>query len=225
MKLANLKRHRASLLALAAAYVDTLGFIALFGLFTAHVTGNFVLIGAELVRQHDQVLTKLLALPVFLLSVLATAQSELLLKRRGKPATALLLLAEALVLAVTAILAQLLAAPAKADDSSSMLLGFMLITAMGIQNALMRTSLAGAVQTTVMTGNVTQLSIDLLALFSGRADAAIRQRIALAWPAVLAFAVGSASGAIGYAWLGFPSLWLAVVLVLLCALCSKNDLP
>ncbi len=217
MKLASLTQHRASLLALAAAYVDTLGFIALFGLFTAHVTGNFVLIGAELVKQHDQVLTKLLALPVFLLSVLATAHGELLLKRRGKPATALLLLAEALLIAVAAILAQFLAAPAKADDSSSMLLGFSLIAAMGIQNALMRTSLAGPVQTTVMTGNVTQLSIDLLARFSGRADAATTQRIHLAWPAVLAFALGSAAGAIGYAWLGFQSLWLAVALVLLCA--------
>ena len=31
-----------------AGYADTLGFLALFGLFTAHVTGNFILIGAAL---------------------------------------------------------------------------------------------------------------------------------------------------------------------------------
>ena len=36
-----------SVLAAIAGYVDTLSFVALFGLFTAHVTGNFVLIGAE----------------------------------------------------------------------------------------------------------------------------------------------------------------------------------
>ena len=42
-----------ALLAFTAGFVDTVGFIALFGLFTAHVTGNFVLIGAALVDSHE----------------------------------------------------------------------------------------------------------------------------------------------------------------------------
>ena len=36
-----------SVLAAIAGYVDTLSFVALFGLFTAHVTGNFVLVFKE----------------------------------------------------------------------------------------------------------------------------------------------------------------------------------
>ncbi len=38
--------YLAPLRAFTAGFVDTTGFVALFGLFTAHVTGNFVLIGA-----------------------------------------------------------------------------------------------------------------------------------------------------------------------------------
>lgn len=63
------RRARGGLLAFAAAYVDTVGFIGLFGLFTAHVTGNFVLIGAELVNRHTDMLVKLSDLTVFVLSV------------------------------------------------------------------------------------------------------------------------------------------------------------
>jgi uncharacterized membrane protein YoaK (UPF0700 family) len=218
-------RRRAALLAMAAAYVDTVGFIGLFGLFTAHVTGNFVLIGAELVSHHDQIVTKLLALPVFLASVLLTAQAEYALQRRGKPATVLLLVVESALVAAAAVAAMALPAPGQPDDRVTMALGFTLIAAMGVQNALMRTSLAGPVQTTVMTGNVTQTAIDLLALAAGRADAATRTRIHNAWPAILAFAVGSALGATGYAWLRFDSLWLAVVLIWLAAQAARVRVP
>ena len=61
------------LLAAVAGFVDTVGFIALFGLFTAHVTGNFVLIGAALAGSGDGLLAKLLALPVFMLVVATVA--------------------------------------------------------------------------------------------------------------------------------------------------------
>jgi len=214
-------RRRSALLALAAAYVDTCGFIGLFGLFTAHVTGNFVLIGAELVSRHDAILTKLLALPVFLASVLLTAQAEVLLQRRGRAAVAWLLGVEAMLIGAAALTALRLPVPGHADDASTMTIGFVLIAAMGVQNALMRTGLAGPVQTTVMTGNVTQMAIDLLARATGRADATTRARMANAWPAILAFAVGSALGAAGYAWLGFACLWGAVGLVLAAAFAAR----
>ncbi len=216
-------RRRGAFLAMAAAYVDTCGFIGLFGLFTAHVTGNFVLIGADLVSRQGPVLTKLLALPVFVVTVLLTAQAEVLLRRRGKAATAWLLLVEALLIMVAALAAWFLPSSGTPDDLAGMRLGFILVTAMGVQNALMRTSLAGPVQTTVMTGNVTQTTIDLLALATGRADPATRTRISGAWPAIMAFAVGSALGAAGYAWIGFECLWLAAILVVAAALLSLGD--
>src|SRR5579862_6498990 len=53
------------LLSVNGGYVDTAGFLALQGLFTAHVTGNFVTLAAALVLGTSGVEAKLLALPVF----------------------------------------------------------------------------------------------------------------------------------------------------------------
>ena len=47
-------------LSLNAGFVDTAGFLALQGLFTAHVTGNFVTLGASLVLGTSGALAKLL---------------------------------------------------------------------------------------------------------------------------------------------------------------------
>lgn len=147
---------RGALLALAAARVDTCGFIGLFGLFTAHVTGNFVLIGADVVNRHVDILTKSLALPVFIVSVAVANQAEVALRRRAMNAARWLLGAEAVLIAVAALAPRWAGLPQQPDDLASIAIGFLLIAAVGVQNALMRTSLGGPVQTTVMTGNVTQ---------------------------------------------------------------------
>jgi uncharacterized membrane protein YoaK (UPF0700 family) len=51
-------------LSVNAGFMDTAAFLALKGLFTAHVTGNFVTLGAALVTGASGALAKLLALPV-----------------------------------------------------------------------------------------------------------------------------------------------------------------
>src|ERR1700685_4820008 len=58
-----------TVLSFNGGYVDTVGYLALQGLFTAHVTGNFVTLGAALVLGTSGVVAKLIALPLFCLVV------------------------------------------------------------------------------------------------------------------------------------------------------------
>jgi uncharacterized membrane protein YoaK (UPF0700 family) len=51
----------AALLSFNGGFVDTSGFLGLQGLFTAHVTGNFVTLGAALVLGHHGIIGKLIA--------------------------------------------------------------------------------------------------------------------------------------------------------------------
>ena len=78
------------LLSLNAGYVDTAGFLALQGLFTAHVTGNFVTLGASLALGTSGAIAKLLALPVFCAVVIAARLCNTGLSNRHRRASATL---------------------------------------------------------------------------------------------------------------------------------------
>jgi uncharacterized membrane protein YoaK (UPF0700 family) len=203
-----------ALLAFTAGFVDTTGFIALFGLFTAHVTGNFVLIGAGLAEPHQALIGKLLALPVFVVVVAATRLFVLAREARGRNAVPGLVIGQALFL-VLFLLAGIAASPiGYGDEPLAILAGMLGVTAMAIQNAGSRTVFATLAPTTVMTGNVTQVVIDLVDLAAQKAarDQA-RGRLVKMLPAVVAFAVGAIAGALGYKLFGFWCLLAPIVTV------------
>src|ERR1700729_4585534 len=93
------------LLSLNAGFVDTAGFLALQGLFTAHVTGNFVTLGATVVLGTHGAIAKLLALPEFVLVVALVSIAADLFARRQWPAVRLLLSTKGLLLIAFFVLA------------------------------------------------------------------------------------------------------------------------
>jgi len=60
-------RRPSRLAVVQRGFVDTAGFLGLAGLFTAHVTGNFVTLGAALVLGSHGIIGKNPALPEFIL--------------------------------------------------------------------------------------------------------------------------------------------------------------
>lgn len=205
-----------TLLSFVAGYVDVVGFTALAGLFTAHVTGNFIMIGLALQNPSASLLPKLLAMPAFVLSVAATRRMEAALEHRGRTPAPLLLIECALMLCF--MLAGLAAAPAVDPGSlPAIASGLFAVAAMGIQNTLSRTSLAGLGPTTIMTGNTTQIIIDLVDAYhaSPEQKTAIYARLRKATPAVLGFASGAALGATAYMLFGFWCALLPIALLLL----------
>jgi uncharacterized membrane protein YoaK (UPF0700 family) len=204
-------------LAFTAGFVDTLGFVALFSFFTAHVTGNFVVLGSALTEPLHGLVAKVLALPMFIIAVGAARLYGRSLDRRGVAAARRFLALEAVFLAVFMTLGLLAAPLTNGDSPMAVITALSGVVAMGIQNAASRTVFANLSPTTVMTGNVTQLVIDCVDLLAGVpvADAPqLRARIRRFWPPVVAFAFGAACGALGYRSAGFLSLLLPTTIVL-----------
>ncbi|WP_430390114.1 YoaK family protein [Dyella sp. 20L07] len=200
-----------TILSVNAGYVDTAGFLALHGLFTAHVTGNFVTIGAALVLGTSGIIAKLLALPVFCLAVLGARLLRYRLMDRGLPVVRSLLLLKLALLIVAAALALHHGPFGQGDSWTATLTGMTLVTAMAIQNAVHRVHLGSSPPSTLMTGTTTQIMLDIADRIQGVAPEqkdVVNARLARMCFAVLAFALGCAAAALLYA---FTSMWCFVV--------------
>lgn len=149
-------------LALVAGYCDTVTFVAARNIFSAHVTGNFIVFAYQLVSGADMdAWIKLITFPVFIVAVITGGW---LAKNQGQKKT---LLAEALLLLTSGILAFIL----HLDNQDTVVMYavvLLVVFAMGMQNALGKVfSKATHGPTTMMTGNVTQASLDLRAILTG----------------------------------------------------------
>jgi uncharacterized membrane protein YoaK (UPF0700 family) len=215
----------AALLSAVAGYVDAAGFLALYGMFTAHVTGDLVAAGAAVAEHpHIGVIVRLGMIPVFMLSVAATALFARSIRQRGhRPLVALLALMTVGLSVFCATGVALHRFSNGPDAWGVALTGATGVIAMGIQNTLMRDALSGLCPTTVMTGNLTQFTIDLVELVVARPTgdvgrvarlrAATRKRLLKFGAPVSGFVVGALLGGCLTSVWGLSSIALPTVVV------------
>jgi uncharacterized membrane protein YoaK (UPF0700 family) len=190
------------LLSVNGGYVDAAGYLALHGLFTTHVTGNFVTLGATLVLGTSGALAKVLALPMFCLVVMAVRLLSVALVAKNLPALRTILGLKVALLTLGAALAIVFGPFDNGDGWAALLTGMSLVAAMAIQNAIHRIHMGALPPTTIMTGNTIQIMIDLADLLRGVPDAgrdALRLRLSRMSASVTAFAAGCAAAALMYA--------------------------
>lgn len=216
------------ILSTLSGFIDTAVFVYMGGLFVAHVTGNFVLLGATLGRglgAHadiggEHASTAVLQLSSFPLFVVAVIAAAVIAGRAGggRPGTRrLLAAATALFLLVT--IAAFAIGP-RADTASAMVL----VVAMGLLNAAHRLEPGMGPPFTVMTGNVTGFAVALAhALHLAPKPPAAKNQppapaslAATLWTAaapVAGFLAGCLLGALAQAHLGLGAMVVPVVLM------------
>jgi uncharacterized membrane protein YoaK (UPF0700 family) len=207
-----------ALLSLNAGYVDTAGFLALQGLFTAHVTGNFVTFGASMVLGTSGAVAKLLALPMFCVIVVFTRVLSALLDRWKLPSLRTLLVLKLALLTLGAVLAIRLGPFTDGDGWPALATGMVLVSAMAIQNAVHRIHLSSAPPTTLMTGTTTQIMIDVADLMLGgpaEARAAAQARLRRMSLSLACFAAGCLLAALLY---GTMQVWCFILPAMLAAI-------
>lgn len=196
---------RSGILAFMCGFIDTIVFVHMGGLFVAHVTGNFVLLGATIVGapgagpHSDATFLQIATFPVF---VLAAFIATLVHDRWPSPDARKLLWGVALLVLAAALWFRF--GPA-ADIGASVLL----VCAMAALNAAQRLAPRLGPPTTVMTGNTTQAAVSL-ARRVRPADGRDRSSDPLRMPMILvaAFLVGCVLGALSAGWIGLDAVAL-----------------
>jgi uncharacterized membrane protein YoaK (UPF0700 family) len=207
-----------TVLSVIAGSADAIGFLGLGGLFTAHVTGNLVILAAHLVSGGAAPVAPMLSVPVFMVALGVTRLLVGGLESIGFASLRPLLLLQLLLL--TGFLVLCVSAGPRIDpDAPVAILGGMLgVSAMAVQNALVQISLKGSPSTAVMTTNITRFMMDVGDVMFGHEPAEVtqaRSRAMHTWPAIVGFAVGCGLGAACEAAIGLRSLVLPAGLALL----------
>jgi uncharacterized membrane protein YoaK (UPF0700 family) len=208
------------LLSVIAGMVDLTGFFTLGHVFTAHITGNLVVAAAAAVQGGPFNWAQVLAIPVFMLALVAVWLIAQVSHRRGPSLARLLLLVQFLLLAALLIFSGITKTSTDPSAFTARIAVMIAVSAMACQYALLRLAIPGAISTAVMTGNLTNTVLSLMDLSSRHpllpVDAGrLRRSIHLLFGFLLGCVVGAAAVSLlgDWAWL-FPVALAAVAIAM-----------
>lgn len=208
------------MLSLIAGMVDVTGYLSL-KLFTAHVTGNIVIIAAHLVNGGPPNMDQILAVPIFILAVIVAWLSAQALKRQGPALARLLLFLQLLLLCGALIVAVIYHPSAEPRGLMADFTSALAISAMACQYSLLQLTLRGAPSTAVMTGNLTKTVLAFLESVTRRKPLMknSKEELKKAMRVLIGFFVGCLIGAGAVAKFGdwawaFPAATAAITIAL-----------
>jgi uncharacterized membrane protein YoaK (UPF0700 family) len=213
-----------TLLSVIAGSVDAIGFLGLGGLFTAHVTGNLVVLAAHLASGGS--VATMLSVPVFVIALgfsrLFVSGLESMNLRPLRP----LLSLQCLLLFSFLGFGICLGAHTDPEAAVAIIAGMLGVSSMAVQNALGQIALKGAPSTAVMTTNLTRFVMDLGQVFFGREAAGAgpaRKRAGRTWPTIVGFVVGCVLGTMCEVKIGLEALALPATCALLALAVGDMD--
>ena len=151
---ARFEKSLPTLLSVIAGMVDLTGLVN-FHLFTAHITGNLVMVSALLVRGSHVSKAQFLAIPVFVVAVAATWLIAKASGWHGPRLLRLLLVAQFLLIACVLIVSVITKPSTNPNALMGTIAAMIAVSAMACQFALLRLTMPVAPTTAVMTGNLT----------------------------------------------------------------------
>ena len=197
-----------TLLSVIAGMVDLTGLVN-FHLFTAHITGNLVMVSALLVRGSHVSQAQFLAIPVFVVAVAVTWLIAKASGSRGPRLLRLLLVAQFLLLVCVLIVSVITKPSTNPNALMGTIAAMIAVSAMACQFALLRLTMPVAPTTAVMTGNLTTT---FLFLFDASAHSQLlmmrdTEKLRGTTHLLIGFLVGCLLSAVAIGFLGHEWAW------------------
>ena len=209
------------LLTMIAGYCDTVTFVAADSIFSAHVTGNFIVFAYQIIKGSDvHAWIKLLTFPIFIFAVIVGGRIALKSTNRYT-----VLFWEGVILVLSGLAAYVFGYLDIYSEWTMYTIAMTTVFAMGLQNAFGKLySKETHGPTTMMTGNVTQASLDLGSLIkNGMKDVESLLSFKKQLVTIIGFLTGCFLGAVAGKFFGLGTLVLPGLAMIICYLYHRKN--